>query len=187
VPLHDDRALFELLILEGAQAGLSWRTILGKREAYRRAYHGFDPARVARFDARRIERLVADPGIVRHRGKIEASVGNARAFRAIQREHGSFDRWVWGFVGGRPLQGRRTTLADVPARSAESDALSKELRRRGFRFVGSTIAYAFLQAAGLVNDHVAGCFRRREVERLGRAPSPRSGGGSGAGRSPAGA
>lgn len=174
VPVHDDAHLFEMLILEGAQAGLSWRTILGKREAYRRAYGGFDPARVARFDARKRARLVADPGIVRHRGKIEASVGNARAFLAVQREHGSFDRYLWAFVGGRPLQGRRPTLSDVPARSAESDALSKDLRARGFKFVGSTIVYAFMQAVGLVNDHVQGCFREPAVRRLGAGPAPRA-------------
>jgi DNA-3-methyladenine glycosylase I len=167
VPVHDDRHLFEMLILEGAQAGLSWITVLRKREAYRLAYDGFVPAKVARFDALRRARLLADPGIVRNRLKVEASVTNARAFLDVQREHGSFDAYLWGFVGGRPLQGRRRALGDVPAETAESIALSRDLRRRGFRFVGSTICYAFMQAVGLVNDHVTDCFREREVRRLG--------------------
>ena len=155
--------LFEVLTLEGAQAGLSWSTILAKRAAYRRAFAGFDPAAVARFTARDVTRLVGDPGIVRHRGKIEATVANARAFLAVQAEHGSFDRYVWRFVGGRPKQNRWRTPRDVPAETGESRALSGDLRRRGFRFVGPTICYAFMQAAGLVNDHVVTCFRYREL------------------------
>ncbi len=160
VPLHDDRRFFELLTLEGAQAGLSWDTILKKRARYREVFADFDPAVVARFDRRRIERLLADPGIVRNRLKVESTVGNAKAFLALQAERGSFDEYVWSFVGGEPVRAAPRRLADVPARTPLSDALSKDLKRRGFRFVGSTICYAFLQATGLVNDHVLGCFRR---------------------------
>jgi DNA-3-methyladenine glycosylase I len=163
VPVHDDRVLFEFLLLEGAQAGLSWDTILRKRERYREVFAGFDPARVARFDARRRARLLADPGIVRNRLKIESAVANARAFLAVQGEFGSFDAYLWRFVDGRPLQPGRRTIVEVPARSAESDALSRDLRRRGFRFVGSTICYAFLQACGLVNDHTTDCFRHAQL------------------------
>jgi DNA-3-methyladenine glycosylase I len=163
VPLHDDRRLFEMLILEGAQAGLSWITILRKRPAYRKAFDGFDPRKVARFDARRRARLSLDPGIVRNRLKIEAAVTNARAFLEIQQEFGSFDTYIWRFTGGRPLTNRRRSIKEVPARTAESDSMSKELKSRGFRFVGSTICYAFMQATGMVNDHVVPCFRYREV------------------------
>lgn len=159
VPLHDDRALFELLILEGAQAGLSWQTILAKRDAYRKAFARFNPRAVARFDAERQARLLANAGIVRNRLKIAAAVTNAQAYRAVQKEYGSFDRYVWSFVGGRPIVNRRASLGEIPATTAESDALSKDLARRGFRFVGSTIIYAFMQSAGLVNDHEIGCFR----------------------------
>lgn len=159
VPTHDDRRLFEFLILEGAQAGLSWETILKKRENYRKAFAGFEPAKVARFDARRIERLLADPGIVRNRLKITSAIGNAKCFLEIQREFGSFDAFVWRFVGGRPKKNAWRSLKHAPARSAESDAMSKELIRRGFRFVGSTICYAFMQAVGMVNDHLIDCFR----------------------------
>jgi DNA-3-methyladenine glycosylase I len=159
VPVHDDRRLFELLILEGAQAGLSWETILNKRDRYREVFDGFDPARVARYDARKLARLLADPGIVRNRLKIAAAVGNAKAFLAAQREFGSFDAYLWRFAGGASRRGRPAALAEIPPRTPESDALSKDLARRGFRFVGSTICYAFMQAAGLVDDHVAGCFR----------------------------
>lgn len=166
VPVHDDRRFFELLILEGAQAGLSWTTILKKRAAYRAAYDGFDPAQVARFDARRQARLLADAGLVRHAGKIAASVGNARAFLAVQAECGSFDRYVWAFVGGRPRVNRWTRPAQVPARSAEAEALSADLKRRGFKFVGATICYAFLQATGLVNDHLVSCPRHAACARL---------------------
>ena len=159
VPQHDDRLLFELLILEGAQAGLSWSTVLNKRAAYRAAYHGFDPVRVAAFDAADRARLLADAGIVRNRLKIDASIGNARAFLAVQAEHGSFDRYLWRWVDGRPLHNVWHAMAEVPARTALSDALSKDLKRRGFRFVGSTICYAYLQAVGVVNDHLHGCAR----------------------------
>ena len=171
VPARDDRVLFEFLLLEGAQAGLSWDTILRKRAGYRRAYQRFNPRRIARYGARDRARLLADPGIVRNRSKVAASVQNAKCFLEVQREFGSFDRYLWGFVGGRPIQCRRRTARDVPARSTESDALSKDLRRRGFRFVGSTICYAFMQAVGMVNDHTQDCFRVREVRFLGRASS----------------
>ena len=160
MPVHDDRVLFEFLILEGAQAGLSWSTILKKRENYRRAFAGFDPAKVARFDASTTSSLMKNEGIVRNRLKIASAVTNARAFLAVQKEFGSFDRYVWGFVGGEPIRNSRTGR-DIPARTPESDALSKDLQRRGFRFVGSTICYAFMQATGMVNDHVVGCFRYR--------------------------
>ncbi len=163
VPLHDDRALFELLTLEGAQAGLSWSTILAKRPAYRRAFRNFDPAAVARLTARDVTRLVADAGIVRHRGKIEATIGNAKAFLGVQREHGSFDRFLWDFVDRRPIQNRWRSPRDVPAETDVSRALSRVLVKRGFRFVGPTICYAFMQAAGLVNDHLTGCYRYREL------------------------
>ncbi|HET8691679.1 MAG TPA: DNA-3-methyladenine glycosylase I [Steroidobacteraceae bacterium] len=156
-PVHDDRVLFEFVTLEGAQAGLSWETILAKREAYRRVFAGFDPAKVARFTAARRAKLVKDPGIVRNRLKIDSTVTNARAFLEVQREFGSFDRFLWDFAGGKPIRSRG---GPPPARTALSDALSKELKRRGFRFVGSTICYAFLQAVGVVDDHVKGCFRR---------------------------
>jgi DNA-3-methyladenine glycosylase I len=162
VPVHDDRVLFEFLILEGAQAGLSWSTILRKRENYRRAFARFDPKKVVRFNASRKRLLMKDEGIVRNRLKIDSTVTNARAFLAVQKEFGSFDRYVWGFVGGKPLQNSRKGK-DIPARTAESDALSKDLQRRGFRFVGSTICYAFMQAVGMVNDHVTTCYRYREL------------------------
>lgn len=161
VPLHDDRRLFEMLILEGAQAGLSWITILRKRPAYRKAFDNFDPKKVARYDAREKRRLLADAGIVRNRLKIDAAITNARAFLEIQREFGSFDAYIWQFVGGRPRVNRPATMKDVPATSPESDAMSRDLKRRGFRFVGSTICYAFMQATGMVNDHLAGCPARR--------------------------
>ncbi len=166
VPLHDDRALFELLILEGAQAGLSWSTILAKRENYRRAFDGFDVAKVAHFDAAKLAALLADAGIVRHRLKLAAAVGNARAFLAVQREFGSFDRYLWAFVGGRPIVNRPRRRGDVPTSSPESDALSRDLKARGFKFVGTTIIYAFMQAAGLVNDHWVSCPRHRVCARL---------------------
>ena len=167
VPVHDDRILFEFLILEGAQAGLSWSTILGKRENYRRLFEAFDPGRVARFTTARVEKILRDPGIVRNRLKVAGAVKNARAFLAVCEERGSFDAYVWEFVGGAPIQGHWQTLRDVPATTPESDALSKDLRRRGFTFVGSTIMYAFMQAVGMVNDHAQDCFRRDEVARLG--------------------
>jgi DNA-3-methyladenine glycosylase I len=159
VPQHDDRRLFEFLILEGAQAGLSWETILRKREAYREAFDGFDPQRVARFTGKRVEKLLANPGIVRNRLKVAGAVRNAKAFLAVQEEAGSFDAYVWRFVGGWPQVNRRRTLKDVPTTTPESDAMSKDLARRGFTFVGSTICYAFMQAVGMVNDHRVDCFR----------------------------
>jgi DNA-3-methyladenine glycosylase I len=159
VPLHDDRKLFELLTLEGAQAGLAWITILRKREGYRAAFDGFDPEKVARYGKRKIESLLRDPGIVRNRAKVLGTVQNARAFARVREEVGSFDRHLWSFVGGRPLRNRRASMKDVPAETVESRAMSKDLKRRGFTFVGPTICYAFMQAAGLVDDHVAACFR----------------------------
>ena len=164
VPLHDDRALFEFLILEGAQAGLSWSTILSKRPAYRAAFDRFDPRKVARYGKEKIAALLANPGIVRNRLKVRAAVRNAQAFLAVQKEFGSFDAYVWQFVGGRPLQSRWRRIEEVPARTAHSDALSKDLAKRGFSFVGSTICYAFMQATGMVNDHAMGCFRRKELK-----------------------
>ena len=163
VPRHDDRTLFEFLVLEGAQAGLSWLTILRKRENYRRAFDGFDPQTIAGYGAADVQRLLADPGIVRNRLKIAAAITNARAFLKVQAEFGSFDAYVWRFVGGRPKQNARRSLADLPATSPESDALSKDLLRRGFKFVGSTICYAFMQAVGLVNDHTVDCFRYADL------------------------
>ena len=167
VPLHDDRGLFEFLILEGAQAGLSWITILRKRENYRRAFDGFDPEKIARYSPKKIERLMRDSGIVRNRLKIEGTVANARAFLRVQEEFGSFDRYMWEFVGGHPIRNRWKTMKQIPARTPESDAMSKDLRARGFKFVGSTICYAHMQACGMVNDHVTDCFRHRAVARLG--------------------
>jgi DNA-3-methyladenine glycosylase I len=166
VPLHDDRRLFELLCLEGAQAGLAWITILRKRPAYRRAFDRFVPRTVAAYGAAKLEALMADPGIVRNRLKVAGVVRNARAFLDVRREVGSFDRYVWGFVDGRPRQNGWRATREVPATSVESDALSRDLRRRGFTFVGSTICYAFMQSAGLVNDHTVDCFRHAEVARL---------------------
>jgi len=164
VPLHDDRALFEFLILDGAQAGLSWETVLKKRDHYRRAFDGFDAAKIARYDAKKIERLLADPGIIRNRLKIAAAVSNAKAFLEVRRELGSFDRFVWQFIGGKPKRNRFRAPKDIPAFTPESDAMSRELKRRGFSFVGSTICYAFMQAAGMVNDHLVGCYRWREIK-----------------------
>ena len=163
VPVHDDRAWFEFLVLEGAQAGLSWEIILNKRDAYRKAFQDFAPERVARYTPARIERLLQNPGIVRNRLKVQSAVGNAKAFLAVQREFGSFDAYVWPFVGGAPLVNRRRSMKDVPTRTPESDALSRDLSRRGFKFVGSTICYAFMQATGLVNDHTVDCFRYAEL------------------------
>ena len=164
VPVHDEHTFFAFLILEGAQAGLSWETILRKRDGYRAAFAQFDPARVAAFDAQAVERLVADPSIVRNRLKIAAAIRNARAFLAVQTECGSFDAYIWRFVGGVPRRNAWRTLAEVPARTAHSDALSADLKRRGFAFVGSTICYAFMQATGLVNDHTTDCFRYPQIE-----------------------
>ena len=164
VPVHDDRVLFEFLILEGAQAGLSWSTILRKRPHYRKVFDRFDPRKVARYDDQKIAALLADPGIVRNRLKIAAAVSNARAFLAVQKEFGSFDRYIWSFVEHRPVQNRRGPHSSVPARTPQSDAMSKDLQRRGFRFVGSTICYAFMQAVGMVNDHAVTCFRHAELQ-----------------------
>jgi DNA-3-methyladenine glycosylase I len=159
VPVHDDRTLFEFLILEGAQAGLSWSTILNKRENYRSAFDGFDPRRIADYRPNKIKGLLADPGIVRNKLKIASAIGNAKAFLRVQDEFGTFDHYIWQFVGGKPLINKRKSLGQVPARTLESDAMSKDLQRRGFKFVGSTICYAFMQAVGMVNDHVVDCFR----------------------------
>jgi DNA-3-methyladenine glycosylase I len=162
-PSHDDRHLFELLVLEGAQAGLSWRTILYKRKGYRKAFAGFDPERVARFDRRKVDRLLRDPGIVRNRAKVEAAVANARAALGVREEAGSLDAYLWSFVDGTPIRNRWHSLSQIPAETEESRAMSKDLKRRGFRFVGPTICYAFIQAAGLVNDHIVSCFRWRRL------------------------
>jgi len=163
VPVHDERRWFEFLILEGAQAGLSWDTVLRKRDSYRRAFAGFDPRKVARFGHRERAALMKNPGIVRNRLKIDSAVGNARAFLAVQREFGSFDRYVWRFVGGKPRRNRWRRMKQVPASTPESDAMSKDLKKRGFRFVGSTICYALMQATGMVNDHLLTCFRHRQI------------------------
>ena len=166
VPVHADRRLFEFLILEGAQAGLSWSTILKKREGYRKAFDNFDVRKISRYSRDDVSRLLANPGIIRNRLKINAAITNAGAFLRIQGEYGSFDRYLWRFVNGRPVQNAWERMSDIPASTPESDALSKDLKKRGFRFVGSTICYAFMQAVGMVNDHVVGCFRHDEVKRL---------------------
>jgi len=163
VPVYDDRTLFEFLVLEGAQAGLSWATILKKRDAYRAAFDGFEPAAVAAYDDVKVVELLANPGIVRNRAKIASAIGNARAFLAVQQEFGSFDAYIWQFVGGRPIQNAWPSLSQVPAETIESKAMSKDLKRRGFNFVGPTICYAFMQAVGMVNDHTVDCFRHREL------------------------
>ena len=165
VPLHDERRLFEMLVLEGAQAGLSWITVLRKRDAYREAFDGFDPERVARYDGRKVRALLRNPGIIRNRLKVEAAVANARAFLAVQDEVGSFDTYVWGFVKGKPRRNAWRTLAQIPAVTPEAEALSRDLRSRGFKFVGPTICYAHMQATGMVTDHLIDCFRYREVGR----------------------
>jgi DNA-3-methyladenine glycosylase I len=170
-PVHDDRTLFEFLILEGAQAGLSWDTILQKRENYRAALDGFDAARVARYDQRRVRSLLKNPGIVRNRLKIASTIQNAQAFLRVQKEFGSFDSYVWQFVGGKPKTNRWNEMKRVPARTEESDALSRDLKKRGFNFVGSTIIYAFMQAVGMVNDHTIDCFRYKEVGDIPRQGS----------------
>ena len=163
VPLHDERMLFELLILEGAQAGLSWSTILNKRHNYRKAFNGFDARKIARYSDRKIASLLADAGIVRNRLKIAATVQNAKAFLAVQKEFGSFDRYIWDFVGGKTIQNARRGMKDVPACTPESDAMSKDLKKRGFKFVGTTICYAYMQATGMVNDHLLQCFRHPQL------------------------
>jgi DNA-3-methyladenine glycosylase I len=167
VPLRDDLKLFEFLVLEGMQAGLSWRTILNKRENFRKAFHKFDPARVARYDERDLERLLADPGIIRNRSKILAAINNAQRFLEIRKEFKTFDRYIWGFVEGEPICNRFIKLSDLPARTPLSDAISVDMKKRGFKFVGSTIVYAHMQATGMVNDHIADCFRHEEVRVLG--------------------
>ena len=168
VPSHDERHLFEMLTLEGAQAGLSWMTILNKREGYRRAFAGFEAEKVARFTPRDVARLLEDPGIVRNRLKIESTVQNARALRALREEGGSFDSYVWGFVGGTPIRTRSRSIAELPAETPESRAMSKDMKRRGFRFVGPTVCYSFMQACGLVNDHLQGCFRKGRTHKRAR-------------------
>jgi DNA-3-methyladenine glycosylase I len=165
VPLHDDQKLFELLILEGAQAGLSWDTVLQKRARYREVFDGFDTKKIARYDKKKVRELLADPGIIRNRLKIDSTISNARSFLKVQEEFGTFDAYIWRFVGGRPKQNAWKTHKQVPARTAESDAMSKDLKQRGFRFVGSTICYAFMQATGMVNDHVLSCFRYQELKK----------------------
>jgi DNA-3-methyladenine glycosylase I len=166
VPVHDDRKQFEFLTLESAQAGLSWLVVLRKRDAYRRAFADFDPEKVARFTEKRIEKLLADPGIIRNRLKIAAAINNAQKFLDVQEEFGTFDKYIWSFVGGRPIQNRLEDMKQLPATSKESDALSKDLKQRGFKFVGSTIVYAHMQAVGMVNDHLVTCFRHRACARL---------------------
>jgi DNA-3-methyladenine glycosylase I len=166
VPVHDDRVRFEFLTLEGAQAGLSWSTVLARRENYQRAFADWDVKAIARFTPARVEKLVVDPGIIRHRGKIESTITNAQAFLRVQKEFGSFDEWVWQFVGGAPRDNTRKAMGELPARTPESDALSKALMKQGFKFVGSTICYAYMQATGMVNDHLVSCPRHREVARL---------------------
>jgi DNA-3-methyladenine glycosylase I len=163
VPVHDDRLLFEFLILEGAQAGLSWSTILNKRDNYRQAFDNFEARKIAKYDAKKARQLLANPGIVRNRLKIKAAILNAKAFLEVQKEFGSFDRYLWGFVGGKPLQPKRRSLKEIPARTPESDAMSRDLIKRGFKFVGSTICYALMQAVGMVNDHPIGCFRHKQL------------------------
>lgn len=167
-PLHDDRSLFEFLILEGAQAGLSWDTVLAKRENYRKAFDNFDAAKVARYSDAKCAKLLENPGIVRNRLKVASAVANARAFLKVQQEFGSFDSYVWSFVNGKPIDGKRKLLGDVPAKTEVSDALSKDLKKRGFNFVGSTIMYAFMQATGMVNDHLTTCFRYKECRSISR-------------------
>ena len=169
VPVWDDRVQFEFLILEGAQAGLSWSTILNKREGYRKAFADFDPVKVARFTDKRVEKLLTDPSIVRNRLKVNSTVTNAKAFLKVQKEFGTFCEYIWGFVGGKPIQSNFKNDSDVPATSPESDALSKDLKKRGFKFVGSTIIYAHMQATGMVNDHVSACFRYKPCKSLGKA------------------
>jgi DNA-3-methyladenine glycosylase I len=182
VPQHDDRTLFEMLVLDGMQAGLSWITILKKRENYRKAFENFDAEKIAEYDGPKVKSLLKDNGIIRNRLKIEAAIQNAKAFLAVQREFGSFDRYIWQFVGGKPRHNTWKTLKQIPANTKESDAMSEDLKRRGFKFVGSTICYAFMQAAGLVNDHLVGCFRYKELKkkrqvnyRLFRRVSPAEG------------
>jgi len=173
VPRHDDRVLFEFLVLEGAQAGLSWETILKKRENYRVAFDHFHARKVAAYDRRKVKQLLANPGIIRNRLKIASAIQNAQSFLAVRKEFGAFDAYVWRFVGGRPQLNTRRTMQEIPARTAESEAMSKDLLKRGFKFVGPTICYAFMQAVGLLNDHTVDCFRHQEIARLPAEPKPR--------------
>ena len=172
VPVHDDRRLFEMLVLEGAQAGLSWLTVLRKREAFREAFDHFDPLKVSRYSQKRVGKLLHNSEIIRNRLKIEAAIKNARAFLQVNKEFGSFDRYLWQFIDYKPMQNRWTRLKDIPARTPESDAMSKDLKKRGFSFVGSTICYAFMQAVGMVNDHVTSCFRYKDLNDTGRTRNP---------------
>jgi DNA-3-methyladenine glycosylase I len=165
-PVHDDRRLFEMLILEGAQAGLSWITVLKKRDNYRKAFDNFDAVKVARYDAKKVRELLQNEGIIRNRLKIAAAISNAQAFLAVQREFGSFDTYIWQFVGGKPLNNKRRSMKDIPATAPQSDAMSRDLKKRGLTFVGTTICYSFMQAVGMVNDHLTGCYRHREVSRM---------------------
>ena len=166
VPVHDDRKIFEMLVLEGAQAGLNWLTVLRKRENYRKAFDNFDPRKVAKYDSKKLQELLANEGIIRNKLKIHSAIQNARAFLEVQKEFGSFDAYIWQFVGGRPIRNSWKSLSELPAQTAESEAMSKDLKRRGFGFVGPTICYAHMQATGMVNDHVVTCFRYKEVERM---------------------
>ena len=166
VPVHDDRKIFEMLVLEGAQAGLNWLTVLRKRENYRKAFDNFDPRKVAQYDSKKLQELLANEGIIRNKLKIHSAIQNARAFLEVQKEFGSFDAYIWQFVGGRPIRNSWKSLSELPAQTAESEAMSKDLKRRGFGFVGPTICYAHMQATGMVNDHVVTCFRYKEVERM---------------------
>ncbi len=179
VPVHDDRLLFEFLVLEGAQAGLSWDTILKKRGRYREVFDGFDANRIARYTQTKLDSLMGDPGIVRNRLKIKSAVLNAQAFLRVREEFGSFDQYIWSFIGGKPRDNQRVSMADAPVRTAESDAMSKDLWRRNFKFVGSTICHAYMQAVGMVNDHLVQCFRHAEIRRLTEAPDPRARSGAG--------
>ena len=168
VPLHDDRKIFEMLVLEGAQAGLNWLTVLRKRENYRKAFDNFDPTKVAKYDSEKFQKLLANEGIIRNKLKIYSAIQNARAFLEVQKEFGSFDAYIWQFVGGKPIHNSWKSLSELPSQTAESEAMSKDLKRRGFRFVGPTICYAHMQATGMVNDHIVSCFRYKEVERIGK-------------------
>lgn len=168
VPVHDDRKHFEFIVLDGAQAGLSWQTVLKKREAYREAFDNFDPKKVARYDERKIEELLNNPGIIRNRLKVSSAIKNANAFLEVRKEFGTFDKYIWQFVGGSPMRNTWKSLKELPAKTPESDAMSKDMKKRGFNFVGSTICYAYMQAAGMVNDHTVGCFRHKEIRRISR-------------------
>lgn len=168
VPVHDDRKHFEMIVLDGAQAGLSWQTVLKKREAYREAFDNFDPKKVARYDERKIEELLNNPGIIRNRLKVSSAIKNANAFLEVRKEFGTFDKYIWQFVGGSPMHNTWKSLKELPAKTPESDAMSKDMKKRGFNFVGSTICYAYMQAAGMVNDHTVECFRHKEIRRISR-------------------